>query len=111
MAQPGTWFPVNDPRAFCVACQFEFSSRAALEGHLPCVKQLPGPVKYDSVNHPAHYTRGTIEVIDFILDQQLDYLLGQVVKYVARAGYKDPSTKKQDLQKAEFYLKRAIDRA
>lgn len=65
----------------------------------------------DPVNHPPHYTRGTIEVLDFILDQRLDYLLGQVIKYVCRAGYKDPSTYKQDLQKAEFYLKRAIDRA
>ena len=62
----------------------------------------------DPVNHPAHYTRGKIEVLDFIEDQQLSYHLGQVVKYVCRAGYKDKGTLKQDLQKAEFYLKRAI---
>lgn len=47
-------------------------------------------VKNDSVNHPAHYTDGKIEVIDFIEDKKLGYHLGNVVKYIARAGKKDP---------------------
>jgi len=72
-----------------------------------------GGVKYldDPVSHPAHYTRGKIEVLDFIEDQQLGYHLGQVIKYVCRAGYKSQDTYKQDLEKAAFYLKREIDRA
>ena len=60
----------------------------------------------DNVNHPAHYTTGTIEVLDFILDQKFGYLDGQVVKYLSR--YRHKGTPVQDLQKAEFYLKRLI---
>ena len=46
------------------------------------------PKKEDVINHPSHYTRGNIEVIDFIEDQQPPYHLGNVIKYIARAGYK-----------------------
>lgn len=62
--------------------------------------------EHDVVNHPSHYTRGNIEVIDFIEDQQLPYHLGNVVKYVARAGYK--GDKVEDLKKAQWYLNRYI---
>lgn len=62
---------------------------------------------HDAVNHPSHYTRGKIEVIDFIEDQQLPYHLGNVVKYVARAGYK--GDKLEDLKKARWYLDRYIN--
>lgn len=57
-----------------------------------------GNVEHDAVNHPSHYTRGKIEVIDFIEDQQLPYHLGNVIKYVARAGYK--GNKLEDLKKS-----------
>lgn len=67
--------------------------------------------EHDPVNHPSHYTRGKIEVIDFIEDQQLGYHLGQVIKYVSRAGHKDAATRKQDLEKARWYLTREIERA
>ena len=70
-------------------------------------KNRPGN---DPVNHPAHYTRGKIEVLTFIEDQGLGYHLGQVIKYVCRAGHKDPATYKEDLRKAAFYLQREIDR-
>lgn len=63
-------------------------------------------IEHDAVNHPSHYTRGNIEVIDFIEDQQLPYHLGNVVKYVARAGYK--GDKVEDLKKAQWYLNRYI---
>ena len=55
-------------------------------------------------HHPAHYTRGSIEVWDFIRDQQLNYHLGNAIKYICRAGHKSPSTKIEDLQKAIHYL-------
>ena len=75
------------------------------------VKDLPvvaGKLKvHDAVNHPSHYTRGKIEVIDFIEDKQLPYHLGNVVKYVARAGYK--GDKLEDLKKARWYLDRYIN--
>ena len=63
---------------------------------------------YDIVNKPSHYTSGNIEVIDFIEDKHLGFCLGNVVKYVARAGKKDPSKEIEDLKKAEWYLKRRI---
>ena len=47
------------------------------------------------------------EVLDFIVDQKFGYLDGQVIKYLSR--YKHKGTPKQDLQKAEFYLKRLIE--
>lgn len=59
--------------------------------------KLYGTIKHDAVNHPSHYTRGKIEVIDFIEDQQLPYHLGNVIKYIARAGYK--GDKLEDLKK------------
>ena len=65
------------------------------------------PKKEDVINHPSHYTRGKIEVIDFIEDQQLPYHLGNVIKYVARAGYK--GDKLEDLKKARWYLDRYIN--
>lgn len=64
-------------------------------------------LKEDVINHPSHYTRGKIEVIDFIEDQQLPYHLGNVIKYVARAGYK--GDKLEDLKKARWYLDRYIN--
>ena len=51
---------------------------------------------------PKYYTRGSIEVWDFIRDQGLNYHLGCAVKYICRAGYKDDSIK--DLDKAIHYL-------
>ena len=51
---------------------------------------------------PSYYTRGSIEVWDFIRDQGLNYHLGNAVKYICRAGYKDD--KIEDLEKAVHYL-------
>ena len=64
----------------------------------------------DNVNHPAHYTDGKIEVIDFIEDKKLGFHLGNAVKYICRAGKKDPEKTIEDLQKAEWYLRREIQR-
>ena len=58
------------------------------------------------VNHPNHYNTGKIEVIDFIEDQNLNFHLGNAVKYICRAGKKNPSKKKEDLDKAIWYIKR-----
>jgi len=65
-------------------------------------------IKEDMVNHPPHYTVGGIEVIDFIEAKDLNYRLGQVIKYVSRAGKKGDAL--QDLQKARWYLNREIAR-
>lgn len=65
---------------------------------------------HDPVNHPAHYTDGQIEVIDFIDDKQLPYCLGNAVKYISRAGKKDPAKTIEDLQKAVWYLNHEIEK-
>ena len=57
---------------------------------------------------PAYYTRGNIEVWDFIRDQQLPYHLGNAIKYVCRAGHKGSATKTQDLKKAIHYLENEL---
>lgn len=64
----------------------------------------------DLVNKPAHYTDGKIETIDYIEDKQLGFNLGNAVKYISRAGKKDPSKTKEDLQKALWYLQRQINK-
>ncbi len=58
------------------------------------------------VEHPPHYTFGKYEVIDVLVDWKMDFLLGNVIKYVARAGRK--GSKSEDLKKARVYLERAI---
>jgi hypothetical protein len=60
----------------------------------------------DPVNHPAHYTAGGIETIDFIEAKGLGYNLGNVIKYITRADHK--GNRLEDLQKAKWYLEREI---
>lgn len=66
----------------------------------------------DNVQHPKHYTFGKIEVIEAIEDWGLDedFYLANAIKYIARAGKKDPNKFKEDLEKAVFYLNRKIKR-
>lgn len=64
----------------------------------------------DMVNHPSHYTDGNIEVIDFIEDKKLNYHRGNALKYLCRAGKKDPAKEVEDLQKAVWYINREIQR-
>jgi hypothetical protein len=66
--------------------------------------------KADDVEHPAHYTFGAVEVIDAIEAWGLGYHLGNVVKYLVRAGRKSADTEVQDLEKAAWYLARYIAR-
>lgn len=63
----------------------------------------------DNVNKPAHYNSGKIEVIDAIEDWQLGFHLGNVIKYISRAGKKDSNKELEDLKKAAWYLNRYIE--
>jgi Protein of unknwon function (DUF3310) len=67
------------------------------------------PIEQDMVNHPAHYKTGGIETIDFIEAKELNYNMGNAVKYISRADHK--GDKKQDLEKAVWYLNREIAKA
>ena len=77
-----------------------------------CEKHMEGEGKQmaDNVNHPSHYNDGKIEVIDYIEDKNLGFHLGNVVKYVSRAGKKDKTKAVEDLKKARWYLEREITR-
>jgi hypothetical protein len=61
----------------------------------------------DPVNHPPHYKAGGVETIDFIEAKDLNYRLGNVVKYVTRAEKKGNPI--EDLKKARWYLDREIN--
>ena len=62
----------------------------------------------EKVDHPSHYNAGRIEVIDFIEDQNLNFNLGNAVKYISRAGKKDPKKFREDLEKAIWYLNKEL---
>ena len=62
----------------------------------------------DPVHNPSHYKSGGIEVIDVIEAFELGFHLGNVVKYVLRAGRKGDAL--EDLEKAAWYLDREIDK-
>jgi hypothetical protein len=63
----------------------------------------------DMVNHPPHYKTGGIETIDYIEAKELNFHLGNAVKYISRAEHK--GMYEQDLKKAIWYLNRAIELA
>lgn len=65
----------------------------------------------EMVNHPTHYGGSTnlYEAIKVIEAWELDFHLGNTVKYISRAGKKDTDKELQDLKKALWYLQRKID--
>ena len=65
----------------------------------------------DAVNHPPHYNHGGMETIDYIesLGIGFEFCVGNAIKYLSRAGYKDDIV--QDLCKALWYIDRARKRS
>ena len=62
----------------------------------------------DPVNHPSHYTDG-IETIDYIESKHFPYHIGNAVKYLSRAGKKNPAEIITDLRTAVWYINRYIE--
>lgn len=62
----------------------------------------------DNVNHPAHYTRWPVEVID--LTEREDFLYDNILKYALRAGTKAGATYEEDMAKAVWYATRFVTR-
>ncbi len=62
------------------------------------------------INHPGYYNVGGIEAADFIDAQGLNFNLGNVVKYITRAGRKPDEDAITALKKAQWYLDREIER-
>ena len=61
------------------------------------------------VDHPEHYGNGIYETINVIEAWNLDFHLGNAIKYISRAGKKDKSKTIEDLEKAIWYLNRKIE--
>lgn len=78
----------------------------------PCMKCVKGyvvePVKGDVIK-PSHYKAGEFDVIAFCQKHDLSFDVGNVIKYVTRAGKKKDNSELQDLNKAMEYLKRRIE--
>ena len=66
----------------------------------------------EQVNHPEHYggKDNVYEAIKVIDAWELGFSLGNTVKYISRAGKKDPTKELEDLRKAKFYLDHHIEK-
>lgn len=76
------------------------------------MSNYPSPAEIeDLINRPKHYTEGWsngAQVLD--ITENLNFNRGNAVKYIARAGKKNPETELEDLKKAQFYINREIER-
>ena len=89
---------------------------AKARGEPPLTFKVATPISFtptksldDMVNSPPHYTTGGIETIDFIEAKELNYHLGNVVKYITRADHK--GDRLENLKKAQWYLNREIEKS
>ena len=105
------WYKNN----YCTNSDSEFFDMKT-EGENTCGNYYPalalkittGVMFKETVDHPNHYNIGGIEVIDFIESWNLGFSLGNAIKYIARAPYKNDEL--EDLKKARWYIDREIQR-
>ena len=100
---------LGESDAPCCECKhrFEPGTMARLKAK-DCFKpkEEKADDEIDMVNHPQHYSAHGIEPIEYIESHDLNFNLGNVIKYVSRATFK--GTELQDLKKAKWYLEREI---
>lgn len=66
----------------------------------------------ENVDHPAHYGGDSVyETIKVIDAWGLGFCLGNAIKYISRAGKKDPEKRIEDLRKAIWYIQHEIERS
>ena len=98
----------------CNECPFEnlnsscqaLTSNENIERANKYLMEINKTIPSDNVNNPSHYNTGTIEVITVIEDWKLNFNLGNAIKYIGRCEHKE--NKKQDLEKAKWYIEREI---
>jgi len=95
-------------KLFKVSVQSVYQRKAKLKSAAPKAKSVLNKIRPDLVNSPTHYTKGGIETIDFIEAKELDYHLGNVIKYISRANLK--GNKLENLKKAKWYMDRAVQK-
>ena len=71
------------------------TTRGQVEGH-------------DPVEHPAHYTSRVPGIECIQVTEHFDFNRGNAIKYIWRAGEKDPKREIEDLRKAAWYINREI---
>lgn len=91
----------EDDNKNCDGCQYSLSR---------LLKKKP----MEQVNHPAHYNSGKLECIDVMLDvfgahETIAFCKLNAFKYLFRAGKKFENSERQDLEKAEWYIKKAVE--
>lgn len=102
----------KDPRGIREGAVFNLLNVELVSGELYMLEEdeEKEPETPELVEHPAHYGGDTVyEVIKVIRAWGLGFVLGNVVKYVARAGKKPGNSKLQDLKKARDYLNKEIE--
>ena len=69
-------------------------------------------MEYDPINRPSHYCEGRkYETIEVIEAWGLGFNLGNALKYISRAGRKDPKKTEEDLRKAVWYIDRELSKS
>ena len=68
------------------------------------------PIVNDSINHPKHYTSHPSGIETIQITRHMNFNRGNAVKYLMRAGLKDPDKEVEDLQKAVWYIQDEIKR-
>ncbi len=63
----------------------------------------------DVITNPKHYERYAIEPVSFIMNNELPFWMGNVIKYIMRAGYKSNTAEITDLNKAKRYIDMRIN--
>lgn len=111
-------YPVGEPYAICDKSEYEYELKdnaivieERVDRFKPTAPWQERTLSSNNVSHPPHYANGWsngAEVID--LTEHLSFCAGNVVKYVCRAGRKDPDKHVEDLKKARWYIDREIER-
>ena len=71
--------------------------------------ELQANAQSDVIKNPPHYERWDIEPITFIMKNDMPFWMGNVIKYVARAGAKENTDDVTDLEKAKRYIDMRIN--
>ena len=102
----------SKPTKLLIQPQYKDAAMRLLAAPNPVKKHRLQATETDLVNRPPHYTKGGIDFLDYAEAKGLteNAYLFNVVKYISRAGKKLGVDPVQDLEKAEFYLKREIAR-
>lgn len=64
----------------------------------------------DAINHPRHYTGHPSGVECIQIVEHMNFNRGNAIKYIWRAGEKQPDAEIEDLEKARWYIDREIGR-